>query len=136
MEQRVIYLAAPQAVRETDRYETYYFLLSHHFTGAQILEARELFPTSKAWFAGWKDVLARIDTLVFIRNSEHGLGRGTWTEVREAAKVGKRVLMARMNRENQLVLVPFNQLRYDIQKEDKRNFALVTYRSVEVAKAG
>ena len=136
MEQRVIYLAAPQAVRETDRYETYYFLLSPHFRGAQILEARELFPTPKAWFVGWKDVLARIDTLVFIRNADHAVGRGTWTEIQQTHLAGKTVLMARTNKEGVLKLVPFNKLRYDIDKESKQNFAAVTYKSVEVAKAG
>ncbi len=132
MEQRVIYLAAPQAVRETDRYETYYYLLSHHFRGAELLEARELFPTAKVWFAGWKDVLSRIDTLVFIRNSDHAVGRGTWKEIQQTHLAGKTVLMARTNKDGVLKLVPFSKLRYDFDKESKQNFAVVTYKNIDL----
>ena len=101
---RTIYLAAPNCVRKTDRYETYYFLIAHHFKGADILEARELFPTAKAWKAGWTDALARIDALVFLRNEEKRIGLGTWKEICEARKAGKAVYLACTDHAGKLVV--------------------------------
>jgi hypothetical protein len=56
---QVIYLSAPNCVRTTDRYEQFYYLLSHRYAGCEILEARELFPSvrgtfGKAWYERWK----------------------------------------------------------------------------------
>ena len=124
----VIYLAAPDAVRTTDRYEEFFYRIAHHFQGAELLEARELFPTAKAWVKGWKDILERIDTLVFLRNEERAIGHGTWTEVIQAHNAGKRVLLARMNRENELMLVSWEQLSIKLNKANKRNYAKIGYR--------
>jgi hypothetical protein len=127
MSEQVIYVSAPDAVRTTDRYEEFFYRIAHHFQGAELLEARELFPTAKAWMKGWKDILERIDTLVFIRNEERAIGHGTWTEMIQAHNAGKQVLLARMNRENELVLIPWEQLSIKLDKASKRNYAKIGY---------
>jgi hypothetical protein len=124
----VIYLAAPEAARNTDRYEQFYYLLAHRFPRAEILEAKELFPTQKAWVEGWEAILARCDTLVFIRNEARAVGHGTWREVCEARDAGKTVYLARMDRDGSLVLIPWEELTITIDKEkSRRNYAAIRY---------
>lgn len=123
----VIYLAAPDAVRTTDRYEEFFYHIAHRFQDAELLEARELFPTPKAWRKGWKGILERIDMLIFIRNEERAIGHGTWTEVIRTHNAGKQVLLARMNRENKLMLVPWHRLKVTLNKTSERNYAEIGY---------
>lgn len=114
---QTIYIAAPNSVRQTDRYEKYYFLLAHHFAGCELLEARELFPDASAWFQGWIDVLARINTLVFIRDEHKGVGKGTFAEI-------MRVHTA-TNAEEELVLTPWDELRFSLKHSKQRTYAIV-----------
>jgi hypothetical protein len=112
MKSRTVYLAAPNSVRSTDRYETYYFLISHHFKDDSVLEARELFPTNKGWKDGWSDCLQHIDALVFLRNDEKCVGMGTWQEICEARKAGKQVYLACTDRDDKLVLASWDEVFY------------------------
>ena len=126
----ILYLSAPKAVRQTDRYETFFSLISHHFQGTQLLEARALFPNVKKWRRGWRAVLERIDTLVFLRTAEHTIGYGTWVEVCQAYQAGKQVLLARMTREEALELIPYARLTWGkISESGLTNFIQVGYRT-------
>lgn len=126
---KTIYFAAPLCVRESDRYETMFYLLSHRFPEARILEARTLFPTFATWKAGWQTTLPTFDELIFMRNDERAIGRGTYREIREAHKAGKAVFLARMNKHGALVLVPYERLIFSLSPNNRRNYAMVNYLS-------
>lgn len=123
---KVVYITAPRVVQQTDRYEEYFFKIGHHFKGAELLESRELFPTSKPWLDFWPDVLKRIDTLVFIRNEERYIGKGVYQGAMQARNAGKEIYMCVTNKAGELVLVEWEELKVELTKSsDKRNFARI-----------
>jgi hypothetical protein len=124
MKQLTVYVTAPRVVQQTDRYEEYFFKIGHHFKQAAILESRELFPTTKAWLAGWPGVLERLDVLVFIRNEEKYVGKGTFEEIMQAHNAGKEIYMCVTNKADELVLVEWDELKCKMNEyPNKVNFA-------------
>jgi hypothetical protein len=112
-----IYLTAPHSVDET-RYERYYYLVSHHFKGAVVLEGRELFPMVEDWLAGWASVLDSIDTLIFVRH-EKNVTAEMFDEISQAHKAGCEVLMA-CTQDEKLVLTDWDELKFAAQAKGMR----------------
>lgn len=131
MSQQTIYFTAPAAVRTTERYEQFFYHVAHHFAAGddnEIIEAREVCPTVHAWRKAWPALLERIDVLVFMLNDEGCLGHGSWTEVCQVRKAGKKVFLAQLNSDNELVLVEWQHLEYTLNKLSQRNYARIAER--------
>lgn len=104
---QVIYLTAPQREMDTERYEQFYYLISHQFAGSEVLESRELFPSAKSLSAAWSDVLHRIDTLIFITDHDPAIEHKLWNEVCTAHNAGKSVFLSRIEKDETLGLIPY-----------------------------
>ncbi len=122
----VIYFTTPAVERSGERYEKYFYLLSHHFTNDELVEAKELCPDEQAWKQNWPTILERMDMLIFLRNGEKCLGKGTWREVQAAQQAGKEVYMCWTTKDGGLMLTPFDQLIVKLNLRDVGNYARVT----------
>ncbi len=129
-QQTTVYFTAPTAVRTTQRYERLFHHVSHHFSGDEyeIIEARKECPTATQWRKAWPAMLQRIDTLVFMLNDEGCLGHGTWTEVCQVRQARKKVFLAQLTSESELVLVEWQHLEFTLNKLSQRNYARIAER--------
>ena len=130
-EEEVIYISTPQAIRGTERYEKYYRLIGRHFIGAKHISAPELFPSGQRW----QEVLKHMTILIFIRGEQKNIDRVCFREIISTQNAGKRVLMACTDLEENLLLIPFDDLHFFIpgnKRLDKRNWIYVRKRRIEV----
>jgi hypothetical protein len=109
MNKRVVYLAAPASTWDSDRYEKYFYLVGHHFSTCELLEAREV-------RADWAAVLDRVDVVVFLRNTDKAVDKPTWEEIDEARDRGMDVYMCVTDREDNLVLIEWDELKCTLLK--------------------
>ncbi len=132
MTQQTVYFTCSAAMQDSERYKQLLHPVSRHFAAAsdkyEIIEGRAVFPTVTQWRKGWPAMVERLDVLIFLVDDSHTLGHGCWTEVCAARKQGKKVFMAQLTSENELVLVEWQHLEFTLNKLSQRNYARIAER--------
>lgn len=121
---RRVYVASPLSTYHTPRYEAMLAHIAARFPAAEILPARDLFGSTAEWRARWPQTLASIDAICVFPDESRWVGRGVWTEVRDAAAAGLPVWVVA----DDGIIHTLDDVRIiSIDPEDWRQYALLAF---------
>lgn len=83
-----VYVASPLSTYRTPRYDLMAACVRRHFPGADVLMPLDLFTSNSDWLAKWPAILPTLSAFVAFTDEEGWVGRGVWTEVRDARAHG------------------------------------------------
>lgn len=86
---RRVYVASPITTYHTARYDLMLNWITTHFPPqARLVAARDLYTSTNDWLRRWPNILAMVDAVCVFTDEDGWIGRGVWTEMRDAELSG------------------------------------------------